>query len=317
MVPVIGFMGSKTGAGTTSFVYHLAWLYAEQGYRVLAVDLDPQPNLSVRMLEEERLKTLWVHPVIEADDQERTEIFDLVRESVSSNLELLVGDPNLTGEEEILAQSWQRCRDGLELAFHWTLSFHRQIHRAAKAAQVDVVLVDLAPSPSAMNRAALLACQHMITLITPDLLSVHELFSLLPRIEDWRAEWQQFRPTKRVGRHGPASFAKSAGYVLREHPSRIGSSSTDWSLGVPLAYAAASRLAQPSSIEDPNRLGILKWYGSVLPMAEEARKPIFHLKPADGALGAHAAVVREARKNFEDIAARIARATWRSDEPNA
>ena len=32
---------------------------------------------------------------------------------------------------------------------------------------------------------------------------------------------------------------------------------------------------------------MLKHYRSLMPMAIEARKPIFHLKSADGALGAH------------------------------
>jgi hypothetical protein len=46
----------------------------------------------------------------------------------------------------------------------------------------------------------------------------------------------------------------------------------------------------------PPVLGLLKWYGSLMPMAQEVRKPIFHLRPADGALGAHANAAREALK---------------------
>lgn len=315
MATVIGFLGSKTGAGTTSFVYHLAWLYAEQGYRVLAVDLDPQPNLTVRMVDEERLSNLWTKMVVDLDVQARGEVFDLVREPVASDLELLIGNPHLTNEEETLAQSWQHCRDGTDLAFHWLLSFHRQIDRAAKNARVDVVLVDLASSPSAINRAALLACQYVVTLVTADLLSTHELFSLLPRIREWRKEWRQLRRRNQLGRQGPKSFAEPVGFVFREHPLRVDRSTTVWAQRSQLAYAAAFELEPPTDLaDDPNRLGTLKWYGSVLPMAEEARKPIFHLKPADGALGAHAAVVREARKNFEEIAARIARVTWQSDQ---
>ena len=38
---------------------------------------------------------------------------------------------------------------------------------------------------------------------------------------------------------------------------------------------------------DPNCIAKLKDYRSLMPLAQEARKPMFFLKPADGALGAH------------------------------
>jgi hypothetical protein len=42
-------------------------------------------------------------------------------------------------------------------------------------------------------------------------------------------------------------------------------------------------------------------------MAQEARKPVFDLRAADGAIGAHAATVQEARSNFKDLALELAR----------
>ena len=51
---------------------------------------------------------------------------------------------------------------------------------------------------------------------------------------------------------------------------------------------------------------LLKHYRSLMPMAQEARKPVFHLKPADGALGAHTYAVKDAYKDFKRLAIRIA-----------
>jgi len=42
-------------------------------------------------------------------------------------------------------------------------------------------------------------------------------------------------------------------------------------------------------------------------MAQEARKPIFHLKPADGAIGTHFKAVQEGYKDFENLAREIAK----------
>ena len=44
----------------------------------------------------------------------------------------------------------------------------------------------------------------------------------------------------------------------------------------------------PASGVDPYQLGALKPYRSLMPLAQEARKPMFFLRPADGALGGHA-----------------------------
>jgi hypothetical protein len=57
---------------------------------------------------------------------------------------------------------------------------------------------------------------------------------------------------------------------------------------------------------DPHCLAILKHYRSLMPMAMEARKPVFALKPADGAIGAHAAAVSSAHWDFLGLAKRIA-----------
>jgi hypothetical protein len=40
-------------------------------------------------------------------------------------------------------------------------------------------------------------------------------------------------------------------------------------------------------------------------MAQEARKPLFLLKPADGAIGAHQRSVQLAYRNFQDLATEI------------
>ncbi|MDE0313125.1 MAG: hypothetical protein OXI52_12755 [Caldilineaceae bacterium] len=41
-------------------------------------------------------------------------------------------------------------------------------------------------------------------------------------------------------------------------------------------------------------------------MAQEARKPIFHLTTADSAIGSHAAAANDARREFKQLANRIA-----------
>jgi len=55
----IAFFNNKGGVGKTSLVYHLSWMMAGRGVSVLAVDLDPQANLSAMFLSEARLEEIW------------------------------------------------------------------------------------------------------------------------------------------------------------------------------------------------------------------------------------------------------------------
>ena len=58
---------------------------------------------------------------------------------------------------------------------------------------------------------------------------------------------------------------------------------------------------------DENRLGLIKHYRSLMPMAQEAHKPIFDLLPADGAIGSHQNAAYDAGINFEQLALEIAK----------
>lgn len=53
-------------------------------------------------------------------------------------------------------------------------------------------------------------------------------------------------------------------------------------------------------------LATLKNYRSLMPMAMEVHKPMFHLKPADGAIGAHMQAVSECYNDFKQLATVIA-----------
>ena len=59
------------------------------------------------------------------------------------------------------------------------------------------------------------------------------------------------------------------------------------------------------SLDDRHALATVKHYRSLVPMAQEARKPIFHLTAADGAIGSHAAAANDARQAFKALARRI------------
>jgi chromosome partitioning protein len=320
--PIIAFFNNKGGVGKTSLVYHLAWMYQELGQRVIAVDFDPQANLTAAFLDEERLEDIWV-----ASDQPNTVfrcIQPLIRgvgdiaapqlEMVGEQLALLVGDLLLSGFEDDLSVEWPGCLDRKERSFRIISAFWRLIQSAIDQHHADIVLMDLGPNLGAVNRAALIAADYVVVPLSPDLFSLQGLNNLGPTLRRWKSEWQERLPKNPAADlRLPAGQIQPVGYVVLQHSVRLDrpvKAYQRWMEKIPEVYRSVV-LDEPNQPEisianDPNCLALLKHYQSLMPLAQEARKPMFFLKPADGAIGAHIAAVKSAYKDFQGLARAIA-----------
>ena len=106
------------------------------------------------------------------------------------------------------------------------------------------------------------------------------------------------------------------GYLLLQQPIRLDRPFKPyqrWFARIPSVYQKdVLNLPENNGLsiaEDPHCLAWLKIYPSMMPMAQEARKPMFHLKPADGALGAHSELVVKIYRDFKELAGAIAQKT--------
>jgi chromosome partitioning protein len=101
------------------------------------------------------------------------------------------------------------------------------------------------------------------------------------------------------------------GYILMQHTERLSrpvKAYKKWADRIPSTYRQ-SVLQQPTTQtalpNDGNCLAKLKHYRSLVPMAQEVRKPIFQLTTADGAIGSHSYAVRDAWSDFKALAVAI------------
>jgi len=319
MTANIAFFNNKGGVGKTSLVYHCAFMFAEQGHRVLAVDLDPQSNLSIMALDEDRLETLWpdgnhpqtmhgaVAPLFSGTGDVREAHVELLNE----RLGLVVGDLALSRIEDDLSTEWPRCLEGRERAFRVTTAFWRVIEETAARHKADIVLLDVGPNLGAINRAALVASTHVVVPVAPDLFSLQGLKNLGPTLRQWRETWQQALPKAipTLGRMPQGEMAP-IGYVLMQHAERLGRPTkaySKWNSRLPEAYRESVLGIPASAMSEPNEYQIsrIKHYRSLMPMAMEARKPMFSLTSADGAIGAHQNNVRQCHDDFAALTALI------------
>lgn len=316
----IAFFNNKGGVGKTALVYHLAWMFADQGQRVLAADLDPQANLSTMFLDEERLETFWpegdsnhtilgaIRPLLEGEGSIETPFVE-----ENDNIGLLVGDLALSGFEDELSQQWPRCLDANKRAFRVVGAFSEVIQRGASEHEADIALVDVGPNLGAINRAAMIAADYVIVPLGPDLFSLKGLQNLGPTLRNWRKEWQERVSKKPDELQAPSGQMQPLGYVVMQHAVRLDRpvhAFGKWMKRIPTTYhqSVLGEQEPPWSLEaadDSECLSTLKDYRSLMPMAQEARKPMFHLKPADGAIGAHVQAVQNCYRDFRSLAATI------------
>lgn len=318
----IAFFNNKSGVGKTSLVYHLAWMYSQLGLRTVAVDLDPQANLSSMFLDDDVLERLWT------PQRQRRTVYGAIQplldgtgdvsaphlEHVTSGLGLLVGDLRLSLAEEDLSSRWSPCMDGDGRAFRVLSALRRVSSMAAQTFGSDLVLVDVGPNLGAFNRAAMITTDSVVVPLAPDLYSLEGLSNLGPTLRNWRSQWAERRDRNPIADLDvPRGDMDPIGYVVMQHALRLDRPVTAharWMNRIPSEYAEAvlgrSAEADLTIASDPHCLATLKHYRSLMPLAQEARKPMFMLRPADGAIGSHAKAVQDCYAEFRTLAGAIA-----------
>lgn len=322
-VPVLTFFNNKSGVGKTSLVYHLAWMLSDIGHRVLACDLDPQADLTSMFINEDQLEILWpdngprksIYSALEPLLDGTGDIENPHLEIITPELSLIVGDLTLSATEDELSSQWQECLDRRPRAFRVISALWRIVQNAAESNQVEIVLVDVGPNLGALNRAVLVATDYVIVPLGSDLLSLQGLRNLGPTLHVWRNGWLDRHERNPIPDLPiPSGSIQPIGYVVQQHSVRLDrpvKAYDKWVNRMPKEYATnllgdnVGPYAETPEQDKAHALATVKHYRSLVPMAQEARKPIFHLTSADGAIGSHAAAANAARRDFKKLAEKI------------
>ena len=328
--PVLTFFNNKGWVGKTSLIYHLAWMFASLRKRVVIIDLDPQANLTAAFLDEDKIEAIWnqqslgmtiyqcVKPLASVGD-----ITEPVLQNMATDLYLLPGDVSLSGYEDTLSAEWPNSMgdNNLYRPMRILSSFWQVMQMAAQKVQADILLVDIGPNLGAINRSVLVATDYVTIPLGADLFSLQGLKNLGPTLRSWKNLWRKRLdnwdtnaeksnfPDFRL----PQGKMQPIGYLCQQHGVRLDRpviAYDKWVQRIPDVYREyVLKETPPKKLrqeDDPYCLATIKHYRSLIPMAQEHRKPIFNLTSADGAIGSHANAVRDAKKDFRLLAEKIA-----------
>ncbi|EON79109.1 phage-related regulatory protein cII [Lunatimonas lonarensis] len=313
------FFNNKGGVGKTTTVYHVAWMLSELGIRTVAIDLDPQSNLTSMFLSPERLEEVYennlpvtvvdsIIPVLSGDPYIPVHI-----EEVNDNLGLVMGNLTLSTFEDSLSDAWLKCLNGDIYSFRLNSIFNTIFQDAATKFNADYVLIDVGPNLGAINRAVTISSDFIVMPVASDLFSLQGIKNLGITLNTWKRQWNQRKELKpdNLSFQIPSNQSIPIGYIVMQYSakeSRPVKSYLKWANRIPSVFAdyVFGKPVKINSVEDDDYcISLLRHYRSLAPMSMESHKPIFLLKPADGAIGAHVYAVQKSYQEFESLTKNI------------
>lgn len=316
----IAMFNNKGGVGKTTLVCNLASYFAKYIHkRALLIDADPQCNSSTYMLSERDFYSSYY-------ENKSFTIYDLLlplsrgegfskKIKVNSNsdfgIDILVGSPRLAMMEDLLASDWSDVEGGKARGTRTTLVFSEAISRFE---EYDFIFFDMGPSLGAINRSILLASDYFITPMSSDIFSLLAVENIGISVVQWAEQFNN--GIEKLRKVDPKAIEnlkenfsiKFIGYVTQQYTTK-----TVEGQRIPvkafekiiddIPEAVKIHLANPiNRIDMDYELGTIPVFNSVIPMSQNAHKPIFSLSTKDGVVGSHFSKVADFRGIMEEIA---------------
>lgn len=323
----IAFFNNKGGVGKTTFTFHLGYALESIGKRVVFADLDPQCNLTAHICSEEIIDSAWnkegnslykaIEPIVTgAGDVKVIQPYNVP----GRNIWIFIGDLLLSDFEGELSNAWTQILAAQERGFRVTSSLLRMIKSFGEKNKIDYVLVDLGPNLGSLNRAVILGCDNYVIPMIPDLFSLRGSQNIGRVFADWIENYNFAKQRVHdIDFDIPKGEPAFSGYILQQfnvYRKRKTKAYQNWGNQIPeyikkylISPLNSDRLSRFQLIENVEdfKIADFKNYHSLIPLAQEAQKPVFELTSKDGVIGGHYQYVEDCRKEFIEIANTIVR----------
>ena len=236
MAHKIAMFNHKGGVSKTTTTFHLGWMLASKGNRVILADADPQCNLTGLVLgydddhyenwytaENERNVKSGLSPAFDSLP-ERIKPIECYSVPQREGLFLLPGHIGLS-EYEVTLGIAQELSASIQTLQNLPGAPSYLLDCTAAKYNADYVLVDLNPSLSSLNQNLLMTSQYFIVPTTPDYFSVMAIDSLANILPRW-LEWEHRASSLDVLRNAVYPFVKNTpkflGTVVQNYRPRGG-----------------------------------------------------------------------------------------------
>lgn len=184
------FLNNKWWVGKTTISYNTAIKFAQQWYKTVIIDADPQCNISKLALWDSFEQSLFL-----AKDQNISTMLAGVTKwwwdidlsvqlaDIRPNLQLLKWSISLSVYQDGLISAYNQAAAWQEIGYFYTSALYRYINDYGLKEKIDIFIIDVSPSLDLFNRIVLLWSDYFVTPLMPDAFSLQWLENLGSTLE--------------------------------------------------------------------------------------------------------------------------------------
>lgn len=190
-------MNNKWWVWKTTITYNLAVKFAQQWYKTVLVDLDPQCNLSLLALWESFWESLFsdkantMYGVLEKVIGWRWDVdMSIMPQEIRENLSILPWSIKLSAYEDLLSTAFNQAASWTQIWYFQTSAISRYLSRLWLSEWIDLFLIDVSPTLWLLNRIILLWSDYFVTPLMPDSFSVQWVENLWITLDQRKKNWK-------------------------------------------------------------------------------------------------------------------------------
>lgn len=217
---IISLFNNKGGVGKSTLGYHLGCALGEMKKKVLLVDLDPQCNLTICGMLEEKLQSIWEKedPFIDdfADATKNAEGLDEIIKSARSihfllkpaedglnefdkypppvelypKVHLIPGRLSVHRYENKIAERWSGAYQSDNLSIRTITNIRRICEKYSEIYKYDYVILDTSPSLGILNKTIISTVDGFFIPAQPDMFSLYGIRNIGNSLEQWQKEFE-------------------------------------------------------------------------------------------------------------------------------
>jgi len=332
---LISLFNHKGGVSKTTTAFNLGWMLAEQGYKTLIVDADPQCNLTALVLDynavEDIEKFYSKNPGCDLSSG-----LDPVMSGRITGLK--AGNPTQTSNENLYLYCGNLALSEIETQISVALttssaipaiknipgSVGKLLRITGDELGFQFIIIDMSPSVGALNECLLMASDYFVVPTSPDFFCAQAIKSLSTVIPRWNKEIDLFRD-KTIEYPIPENPPKFIGFISQRYRPRSGAPAKSFQRWIDIIKDTVKRELIPSLEEigmtvskddfsscvsgnEPYNLANVADFNSLIAQSQKHNVPIFALTDDQiEQAGVILKNMKESRNNFKDVFSTLAK----------
>lgn len=245
---IISLFNNKGGVGKSTLAFHLSNILAEMDYKVLLMDLDPQCNLTICGMDEEKLHAIWseedsfiedfdssvkrmspadydaflkkprtIHFLLKPAEDGQGELPQIPPPvNIAQNLDLIPGRLTIHKYENKISERWSGAYLGEALSIRTITNIRTIAEEYSRINEYDYVIIDTSPSLGALNKVIISTVDGFLIPALPDMFSMYGIRNIGNALKQWSKEFNTIYSLISEDKRTkfPTDFVRFLGYTI-------------------------------------------------------------------------------------------------------